>query len=420
MKLTTDMKIPLTDTDTLLSQGIESIRRTSTGPHIYYNEKTGNLSSQLSDFTIDTFAHLNDYLNYRFLASPLTLLKGIQKIPLETELSLKDLSTHKIPSEKTRTIDWNKLENKIREEVEKEERIGVFLSGGIDSSLIFRLVCDYNEAYRGTNKNITAFTLDDSFTGGEDIKHAKLLTDTSDVNKVIMAYDKEYGEFYTDQLLSLQEPSCDPSIIGVNKIIKEAEKRGIQVLFSGEGADEIFLGYGRYKQLHKMKSIDVISQTITQFPQLQDDKIQNELEGTKNYFSYLIQKDRSVGMADYVLRKFNTQSAKIVFPYVELLNYAPVDFERYVKKQLKEYAINKLPNKILNRKKSTLKSPIEIWAGNKDFKEQFYAKLASDKVQLPVEIKQEDIQQLFSNIHKENARKIWSLYSLMTWQAEKK
>ena len=57
-------------------------------------------------------------------------------------------------------------------------------------------------------------------------------------------------------IFHLDEPIADPAAIACYLISKQASNDGTKVLLSGQGADELFAGYPRYRAMHLTRHID--------------------------------------------------------------------------------------------------------------------------------------------------------------------
>ena len=121
---------------------------------------------------------------------------------------------------------------------------GSLLSGGIDSSVIAWMA---SKAYRekfGNEEKLKTFAL--GVGESEDIKCARLMADhiNSDHHELIVDLDRIL-EVLPDVIYYLE--SFDPSLVrgSVSNylISRYAKEKGIEVLLSGEGGDEVFCGY---------------------------------------------------------------------------------------------------------------------------------------------------------------------------------
>lgn len=190
-----------------------------------------------------------DTYNFRHIPSPYTPFQHIFKLEPGYNISFDIKEFHykkyKYLKIKGTKIQGNPIEqcNKILSEaVQKtcfaDVPVGIFLSGGVDSSLIAAMM---------KNRNITTYSLwyDEN---DEELKRAKKIAKHLWLkNKQI--YFKEYFE-KTNFLETLKktikhywEPINLMQIIYADIILKEMKKDGIIVAVWGNGADELFYGY---------------------------------------------------------------------------------------------------------------------------------------------------------------------------------
>jgi len=138
------------------------------------------------------------------------------------------------------------LNNSIKRHLVSDVPVSSFLSGGLDSSLI---------AVRA-NKYIAPIT---TFTIGTSIKDKNVEKMSSDEYYAKRIADKEgfvYNEIILDANIvkdlpfivnTLDEPIGDPAALNTYLICKAVRDRGMKVILSGMGADEILFGYRRQK-----------------------------------------------------------------------------------------------------------------------------------------------------------------------------
>lgn len=121
-----------------------------------------------------------------------------------------------------------------------EERYGVFVSGGLDSSIIAQIVSQ-------KSKNVTYYTLGNKES--EDSYYVHLLAKALGIEKqlkFISLPDQELLPELIRKVIYATE-SWNPSIVSnglaTYLLSEKAKKDGIDVVLSGEGADELFCGY---------------------------------------------------------------------------------------------------------------------------------------------------------------------------------
>jgi asparagine synthase (glutamine-hydrolysing) len=121
---------------------------------------------------------------------------------------------------------------------------GMFLSGGVDSSAVLAMMARLND------RPVTAFTV--GFTGGS----------VADERERARAVAKALGAIHTEvefreadlwRLLpevarAMDDPAADYAVLPTYKLAATAREAGLKVILSGEGGDELFAGYGRYRR----------------------------------------------------------------------------------------------------------------------------------------------------------------------------
>jgi len=120
---------------------------------------------------------------------------------------------------------------------------GMFLSGGIDSSVLLAMMSRLNE------QPVTAFTAGFCGTDVHDEReHARELARAENANHI----EVEFGEkdFWSELPMiarHMDDPAADYAVLPTWKLAQKARSEGIKVVLSGEGGDELFGGYGRYR-----------------------------------------------------------------------------------------------------------------------------------------------------------------------------
>lgn len=135
------------------------------------------------------------------------------------------------------------LEDSVRVHQRADVPYGLFLSGGIDSATIATLMARLNE------RPVTAFTCGFEAPGAKDERAA--------AEKVARALDLDwretrFGEADFWRILpqvawALDDPTADYATLPTYKLA-EAAKGTLTVVLTGEGGDELFGGYGRYRR----------------------------------------------------------------------------------------------------------------------------------------------------------------------------
>lgn len=122
---------------------------------------------------------------------------------------------------------------------------GMFLSGGIDSSAVLAMM------KRQMDRPVEAFTAWFPGTAAADERaKAKAVADWAGARHHEIEFTE--GDFLTLLPLvaaALDDPAADYAALPTFKLAAAARAAGIKVVLSGEGGDELFAGYGRYRRL---------------------------------------------------------------------------------------------------------------------------------------------------------------------------
>ncbi len=149
--------------------------------------------------------------------------------------------------------DWSedealrRLDVALRDSVEIHQRsdvpYGMFLSGGIDSSALLVLMAELNE------RPVQAYTA--GFAGVEidERAHAKAVAAKVGADHVeTEVSENDFWELLPEIAAVVDDPTADYAIVPTYKLAREAAK-DLKVVLTGEGGDEMFAGYGRYRSL---------------------------------------------------------------------------------------------------------------------------------------------------------------------------
>lgn len=150
--------------------------------------------------------------------------------------------------EKIEELLFNAVESRLTSDVE----VASLLSGGIDSSLVSALYTKIS------GKKINTFSVGyNEYKNYCELDYAKITADYigSNHNPVEIS-KKDFIEHFEDSLEALEEPHGDSAAIPLNILTKKIHQSGIKTVLSGEGSDEIFLGYDNYAKFLKYYSFE--------------------------------------------------------------------------------------------------------------------------------------------------------------------
>ncbi len=244
-------------------------------PIYFYNrENAFSFSSELSslinitnnDFTLDTNSFCA-YLTHLWVPGPSTIIKNYKKLEPGHFLIIKDSQIIKKKKyyellnnienknlnkkniiEKTRSL----IENSVKKQLISDVKIGSFLSGGVDSTVITTFA---NKYY---SKNFESFTINNTSDGdsyekefSDDYKFAKLVSSKLGIKLNTLNVNQETLLKQIDIVSQISdEPTSDPSALNTMLISGFAKNHGFKVLLSGIGGDDIFSGYRRHNAFY--------------------------------------------------------------------------------------------------------------------------------------------------------------------------
>ncbi len=209
---------------------------------------------------IDPIA-LSHYLTFVAVPPPRTLFAGVSKLaPAHTMIVTRqgpreperywDPIEHRDRLE-SEDIDWAselrfRLERSIDRRMMSDVPVGVFLSGGVDSStnvalmsqLVDRPINTFSIGFRDAEQ-FNEFQFARRIASQYGTNHHEVMIDSDDL-----------WRFMPELVFHQDEPIADPVCVPLYFVAKLAKDNGVTVVHVGEGADEIFAGYPTYLQAH--------------------------------------------------------------------------------------------------------------------------------------------------------------------------
>ena len=135
------------------------------------------------------------------------------------------------------------LEESIKIQLRSDVPVGVFLSGGVDSSAIVAL------ASKALKSPLNTYSVEYDLKNSKDPVFASKVSRQYNTNHTNIKIGPLEVDSYLEELLrSLDEPIADSALIATYALSKKASQDGVKVVLTGAGGDEIFGGYGRYKK----------------------------------------------------------------------------------------------------------------------------------------------------------------------------
>jgi asparagine synthase (glutamine-hydrolysing) len=418
---------------------------------------------------------LSQYLQYFVSLNDLTFYNDIYKLEASSYMLLSNnelfikkyykINTYKRITDEKQAL--NEIEELLFKSVESrlvgDVEVGSLLSGGIDSSLISSLYTNI------TGKRIHTFSVGYSdYKSYSELDYANLVSkDINSIHHPLEVSRNDFLEVFDNVLDALEEPHADSAAFPLYCLTKLINNTGIKVVLSGEGSDELFLGYDNYFKFLKYYTFkdslsnnqdlflkDIISalqnntkeseylrrvvadeniynsfgeiytllqkkRLFTRLPTFKQEKAKKD---PVDWMSYI---DLKIWLGQALLSKVDRISmANSIEVRTPFLDYRLVDYMYSVDTKLKvgdtnKYLLKKIaskyiPEKIINRTKKGFNSPYNEWIFS--FHGEELLKLIL-KVNDETNLFNNDYVIMIYNLAKKNKFKqhFWSLYIFSYW-----
>jgi len=204
---------------------------------------------------------LECYLRLLYVPAPLTLFEGISKLPPGCTLTLQrgqsvlrrfwDPLARVPPSQASFSALKTEVRSQLMRAVERQlvsdRPVGLYLSGGIDSSALL-------DCMREIREKVVTFSV--GYALGKSEEEGKFNADQNLARQTARQYGTEHHEisFSSEDFLSLfeeamwhlDEPVANSTALPMLKLARMA-KSSFTVALGGDGGDELFGGYPRYR-----------------------------------------------------------------------------------------------------------------------------------------------------------------------------
>lgn len=419
----------------------------------------GNIKGEIDFNAIDNFMQLLYIPPYKTIYKNIYTLKpahycvinykNLNKIKTYNywELKKEELEiSYKEAKEKIKSL----IEKSVQKRMVADVEVGSMLSGGVDSTLISYL------AQKQMRKPLKTFSVGfENFIN--ELPFAKEAADKikSNHNELVMNVNiaKELQKVYQ----YLDEPNADASIIPTYLISKLAHEKNTKVLLSGDGADELFLGYGWYWThwnigwKHKITNLNLFPKQFRDYLKkitYMNKKEREELWKNKRFANSNIITDYNniENLSD--LDKINNYDLNMYLPgdllskidrasmmtsvetrapfldkeLVEYVYNIPTEYKTDKKKGkiiLKDILEGIMPKEFVHRNKQGFGPPINNWLEKKEMEKLIYSSFITNKAQIYSFLNKTYIQKIIENFYKKDKKvygmKIWILLCLELW-----
>lgn len=207
---------------------------------------------------------LNQYISLRYNPLLQTLFEGIKKLPpastLKFDLRNKTFKINKFwdlklkEEKKSENYYLKKLDklfiDAVKRQLISDVPLGVFLSGGIDSTLVTSYMRKANP-----DTKIKSFSV--GFEDGENVDergYARKVSEVIGTDHKEYVVPKDIMKILPKIVYHTDEPMADPALMPLHFLSEKASK-DVTVVLTGDGGDELFLGYNHYMHLIRAEKI---------------------------------------------------------------------------------------------------------------------------------------------------------------------
>jgi asparagine synthase (glutamine-hydrolysing) len=209
---------------------------------------------------------LQHYLTYQFVPSPLTIFKGIQKLPPAHYMVYENGNTtiqrywdlsyeKKLPC---RSLDeykehfLNVFTEAVRIRLKSDVPFGAFLSGGIDSSIVVAVMSSM------LDQPVKTFSIGFEEEEYDELAFARMIAERYRTNHQEFIVKPDVVDILPKLVWHYNEPYGDSSAVPTYCLAKMTRQH-VTVALNGDGSDECFAGYPRYVEAKKVSRLRKIA-----------------------------------------------------------------------------------------------------------------------------------------------------------------
>jgi asparagine synthase (glutamine-hydrolysing) len=204
---------------------------------------------------------LGNYLSYGYVPAPATIFRSIKKVPpghlltwergeigLRCYWKLRYDPKHVIDEREALMELERRLDEAVRIRLIADVPLGALLSGGVDSSTIVALMARHSPG------RVKTFSIGFEDSAYDELAHARRVAQRYDTDHHELVVRPEAAEILPLLVRNYGEPYADSSAIPTYYVAKMARQH-VTVALNGDGGDEAFAGYDRYRAMQWANTI---------------------------------------------------------------------------------------------------------------------------------------------------------------------
>ncbi len=226
------------------------------GTFLFASELKGVLRHPGLPRTLDVCA-IEDYFAYGYVPDPRTIYSGVAKLPPGHTLTVRPGASRPAPrqfwnlafaprddrSERQLCDEFHaQLREAVRLRLIAEVPLGAFLSGGVDSSAVVATMAGLSAS------PVVTCSIAFGEEAYDEARYARMVADRYQTDHKVRAVDPTSFDLIDRLVTVYDEPFADSSAIPTYRVC-ELGREHVTVALSGDGGDEAFAGYTRYRWL---------------------------------------------------------------------------------------------------------------------------------------------------------------------------
>ena len=202
-------------------------------------------------------AAISAYLTVGYVPHPTSAFRDVRKLPPASTLTLTgagellgpywsldyERKLEDVPQTELAERLWEEIREATRIRLMSEVPLGALLSGGIDSSAVVAAMAEH------TTGRVKTFSIGFPDAAFNELRYARLIADRFDTDHHEFVVEPKAVEIAPRLAVHYGEPFADASAIP-SFYVAELTSRHVTVVLNGDGGDESFAGYNRYKSNH--------------------------------------------------------------------------------------------------------------------------------------------------------------------------
>ena len=203
---------------------------------------------------------LDSFLSFNYVVPPSTMFKGVKHVMPGTYLKVTALKVEEtrwwdiadtelqVKTENQWIGEFNEiLDDAVKIRLRADVPFGAFLSGGVDSSSVVGLMTKHMA------QPVKTFTIGFNDEKFDESPFAQLAAERFETEHVVEKVEANLLSLWPKATYHCDQPHGDVSFMPTYRVAELASRK-VKMVLTGDGADELFAGYDKYKEFFAQQS----------------------------------------------------------------------------------------------------------------------------------------------------------------------